>query len=72
MARPPAGRSGPDDLQARAQAWTERSCLVQGVAVKVTILRDSPCTVDPGSDMDVLGPVPVVGQAEYERGIDEL
>jgi len=45
---------------------------VQGVAVKVIILRDSPCTVDPGSDMDVLGPVPVVGQAEYERGIDEL
>ena len=39
MARPPAGRSGPDDLQARAQAWAERSCLDQGVPVKVTDRR---------------------------------
>jgi hypothetical protein len=35
MARPPAGRSGPDDLQARAQAWAERSCLDQGVPVRL-------------------------------------
>jgi hypothetical protein len=36
MARPPAGRSGPDDLQARAQAWAERSCLDQGVPVRLS------------------------------------
>ena len=39
MARPPAGRSGPDDLQARAQAWAERSCADQGVPVKVADRR---------------------------------
>ena len=44
----------------------------QGVAVKVIILRDSPCTLDPAADMDILGPVPLVGQADYDRGIDEL
>ena len=36
MARPPAGRSGLDDLQARAQAWAERSCLDQGVPVRLS------------------------------------
>lgn len=37
MARPPAGRSGPDDdLTARAHAWVERTCLDQGIPVKVS------------------------------------
>jgi hypothetical protein len=36
VGRPPAGRSGPDDLQARAQAWVERSCLDQGVPVRLS------------------------------------
>ena len=37
MARPPAGRSGAsDDLQARAEAWVERTCLDQGVPVKLS------------------------------------
>lgn len=36
MARPPAGRSGPDDLEARAQAWAERSCLDQGVPLRLS------------------------------------
>lgn len=44
----------------------------QGVAVKVIILRDGPCTIDPAADADVLGHVPVISQADYERGIDEL
>lgn len=36
MARPPAGRSGiDDDLKARARAWVERTCLDQGVPVKL-------------------------------------
>lgn len=46
--------------------------VVQGVAVKVIILRDSACSIDPAIDMEVLGAVPIVGRAEYERGIDEL
>ena len=36
MGRPPAGRSGADDLQARAKAWVERTCLDQGVPVKLS------------------------------------
>jgi hypothetical protein len=37
VARPPAGRSGPDDdLKARAQAWAERTRLDQGLPVKIS------------------------------------
>ena len=35
VARPPAGRSGTDDLKARAIAWVERTCMDQGVPVKM-------------------------------------
>lgn len=45
---------------------------VQGVAVKVIVLRDGPCTIDPADDANLLGPVPVIGRADYERGVDEL
>jgi len=37
VARPPAGRSGPDDdLTARARAWAERSRMDQGLPAKVS------------------------------------
>jgi len=36
MARRPAGRSGIDDLQARAIAWVEQACVDQGVPVKLS------------------------------------
>lgn len=36
MGRQPAGRSGTDDLKARAIAWVERACADQKVPVKVT------------------------------------
>ena len=36
MGRPPAGRSGTDDLKARAIAWVERACADQNVPVKVS------------------------------------
>jgi hypothetical protein len=38
VGRPPAGRSGADgdDLAARARAWAERTCLDQGVALKIS------------------------------------
>lgn len=35
MARPPAGRSGTDDLKARAIAWVEQACADQNVPVKI-------------------------------------
>jgi len=37
VGRPLAGRSGiDDDLTARALAWVERTCLDQGVSVKLS------------------------------------
>ena len=36
MGRPPAGRSGTDDLKARAVAWVEQACADQNVPVKVS------------------------------------
>lgn len=36
MGRPPAGRSGTNDLNARAIAWVERTCADQNVAVKLS------------------------------------
>jgi hypothetical protein len=36
VGRPPAGRSGTNDLRARAMAWVERTCADQGVPVKLS------------------------------------
>ena len=36
MGRQPAGRSGANDLHARAVAWVERACADQGVPVKLS------------------------------------
>ena len=36
MGRQPAGRSGPEDLKARAIAWVERACADQDVPVKLS------------------------------------
>jgi hypothetical protein len=36
MGRQPAGRSGADDLKARAIAWVEQACVDQGVPVKLS------------------------------------
>ena len=36
MGRQPAGRSGTDDLKARAIAWVEQACVEQDVPVKLS------------------------------------
>jgi hypothetical protein len=36
VARPPAGRSGTEDLKARAIAWVEQACADQDVPVKIS------------------------------------
>ena len=36
MGRRPAGRSGTENLQARAVAWVEQACADQGVPVKLS------------------------------------
>jgi hypothetical protein len=39
MGRLPAGRSGAEERALRIVAWVERSCLEQGVPVKITDRR---------------------------------
>jgi uncharacterized protein (DUF58 family) len=53
------------------RAFVHRICS-QGVAVKVIILRDGPCSLDPAIDAEVLGETPVINKADYDRGIDQL
>jgi hypothetical protein len=36
MGRQPAGRSGTDDLRARAVAWVQRSCVDQGLPLTIS------------------------------------
>jgi hypothetical protein len=36
MGRPPAGRSGTNDLKARAHAWVEATCADQGIPVAIS------------------------------------
>jgi len=36
MGRPRAGRSGTDDLKARAIAWVEGSCMDQGIPIEIS------------------------------------
>jgi uncharacterized protein (DUF58 family) len=59
------------DWTAQRRAFVQH-LLEQGAAVKVIVVRDGNCSVDPLSDADVLGPVPVLSRADYERGVDEL
>jgi len=44
----------------------------QGVAVKVIVLRDGPCTIDPKQDAEELDNVPVISKEDFERGIEQL
>jgi uncharacterized protein (DUF58 family) len=44
----------------------------QGVAVKVIILRDDPCALDPAIDSELIGDTPVISKADYDRGTDQL
>jgi uncharacterized protein (DUF58 family) len=45
---------------------------MQGAGVKVLIVRDSECTLDPAADVDLLGAVPIISQARFNAGIGEL
>ena len=44
----------------------------QGAGVKVIIVRDGRCTMDPIAEGDVLGEIPVIGEKEFKAGIEEL
>ncbi len=44
----------------------------QGVAVKVILLRDTPCTLDPRAEGDLLGEVPIISREQYEAGVETI
>jgi uncharacterized protein (DUF58 family) len=44
----------------------------QGAAVKVIVVRDTPCTLDPAIDGDLLRAVPVISAAEFAAGVERL
>ncbi|MGA2500917.1 MAG: DUF58 domain-containing protein, partial [Tepidisphaeraceae bacterium] len=43
-----------------------------GAGVKVVIVRDGACTLSPLADSDVIGQIPVLSNADVQRGIEEL
>jgi uncharacterized protein (DUF58 family) len=43
-----------------------------GLAVKVIICRDGPCSLDPSADHDLFGAIPQVSQSDFNLGIGEL
>ena len=58
--------------------WTESRrafalrLVSQGAAVKGIIVRDGPCSLDPGPDADLLGGLTVIGKADFEAEVTEL
>jgi len=43
-----------------------------GAGIKVIIVRDTPCTIDPTVDSDLLGHIPVVSSEDFARGMEAL
>lgn len=59
------------DWNPARQAFVDR--LAQsGAGVKAIVVRDGDCTDNPSAAIRVAGHVPVVGKAEFERGVEEL
>ena len=58
------------DWNATRQRFVEQ-LLTYGVAVKLIVVRDGPCTLDPVAAAWP-GGIPVVSRAEYEAGADAL
>ena len=58
--------------------WTESRrafalrLVSQGAAVKGIIVRDEPCTLDPGPDVDLLAGLTVIGKTEFEAEVTEI
>jgi uncharacterized protein (DUF58 family) len=44
----------------------------QGVGLKVIIVRDGACTLDPEADSGTLGLIPVIDAAAFAAGVEEL
>jgi hypothetical protein len=58
--------------------WTEarrafvRRLQEQGVGLKVVIVRDGRCTLDPEEDAVTLGLIPVIDAKAFAAGVEEL
>lgn len=44
----------------------------QGVGVKVIIVRDTKCTLDPAAEGESFGEIPVISKADFEAGVREI
>lgn len=44
----------------------------QGAALKAMIVRDGPCSLDPGADANLFGGLPVIGRQEFKAGVTVL
>lgn len=58
------------DWNANRQAFVQR-LLREGAGVKVIVVRDTSCTLDP-SDSDLPGGIPVISASDYAAGVEEL
>ena len=58
--------------------WTDsrrefvRNIAAMGCGVRVILVRDKDCSVDPGLDADVLGVMPIVTRLHFETGLVQL
>lgn len=59
------------DWNAARQAFVHK-LHAQGAGLKVVIVRDTPCTLDPAAESGLLGAIPVIGQTAFEEGVVEL
>lgn len=49
-----------------------RGLVEHGATVKVVVVREGECTLDPGFDAGIAGLVPVIKKAGFEAGLEEL
>lgn len=59
------------DWTMQRRAFVQR-LVEQGAAVKVLIVRDTPCTFDPAADTDWIGHAPLLSRSDVTHGITEL
>jgi uncharacterized protein (DUF58 family) len=59
------------DWNENRRAFCER-LREQGVGVKVAVVRDGACTIDPGNDSDAFGGIRVISKTEFTAGVEEL
>lgn len=59
------------DWNESRRAFVNRLAM-NGAGVKVVIVREGSCTLSPVADSEVIGPIPVLSNADVQRGIEEM